>query len=70
MSTGLLLQFSLANEINEVAEDLTEKIRRRPGKKGTRRNRPKRTPEQEGIFYSVKDAIADAYQRALDETAA
>ena len=70
MSTGLLLQFSLANEMDEVAEDLAEKTRRRPGRKGTRRNRPKRTPEQEGIFYSAKDAMADAHQRALDETAA
>ena len=56
--------------MDEVAEDLAEKTRRRPGRKGTRRNRPKRTPEQEGIFYSVKDAMADAYQRALNETAA
>ena len=70
MSTGLLLQFSLANEIDEVAENLAEKIRRRLGRKSIKRNRPKRTLKQKGIFYNVKDAIADAYQRALNETAA
>ena len=39
MSTGLLLQFSLASEMDEVAEDLIKKPRYRLGRKGKRRNR-------------------------------
>ena len=59
MSTGLLPQFSLAAEIDEVAEDLTEKARYRPGKRGRRKDRPRQPHEPESIFYSRRDAIAD-----------
>ena len=62
MAIGLLLQFSLASEINEVVKNFTEKARRRPGGKGGRKNRPRQLYKPESIFYSRADAIANNIQ--------
>ena len=59
MSTGLLPQFSLAAEIDEVVEDLIEKARYRPGKRGRRKGRLYQPYKPESIFYSRRDTITD-----------
>ena len=65
MSTGLLLQFSLASEMDEVAEDLTEKIRRRSGKKGKGRNREGYT--QQGARHAID--MGAAYTAGIEAMA-
>ena len=56
--------------MDEVVEDLTEKARYRPGRKGRRKNRLRQPYEPESIFYSRKEAMADAIQKAMDESMA
>ena len=56
--------------MDEVVEDLTEKARYRPGKRGRRKGRPRQPHEPESIFYSRRDAMADIAQRTRDEAMA
>ena len=70
IATDLLSQFSLASQIGKVAEDLTEKARYRPGKRGRRKDRLRQPHEPESIFYSRREAIADIAQRTRDKAIA
>ena len=45
--------------MDEVAEDLIEKARYRPGKRGRRKDRLRQPHKPESIFYSRRDTIAD-----------
>ena len=67
IATDLLPQFSLASQINKVAEDLIEKARYRPGKGGRRKNRLRQPYEPESIFYSRREAITDIAQRTKNK---